>query len=505
MKTMENLTADHIRKSILYLAIQGKLVKQDPNDEPASELVKRIYEEKHRLIKEGKLKKDKNESYIYKGDDNCYYEKIAGKVKNITNELPFEIPQSWEWIRLNNLAKFSLGKTPVRNDPSMWQNGTIPWVSISDLIDKETITKTKESVTQTALKKVFSSSLVHKGTLLMSFKLTIGKVSILGMDAVHNEAIINLLPYIDFNHTIRDYLFFGIGLLASAADKTTAIKGSTLNKGKLAELLIPLPPLKEQLRIISKIKFSEPLILRYQTQLKKLEELENNFEGKIKASILQYAIEGKLVKQDPNDEPASKLLERIKEEKERLVKEGKIKREKGETAPIKTDDKNYYGKRITLTLSEVCSYGITITKTTALRNDVALPLIELNQIKSGNSSLPSGKIIELSSKTQSQTYFEKGMILYSKLRPYLDKAVYADKSGVCSSELVPFWSYINTKWLLLYLHSPNFISRVNGDSFGVKMPRVKTRTFLTSKINMFSDRYMTETIIKVEKIMSLFC
>ena len=113
MKTIKNLTADQIRKSILQLAIQGKLVKQDPNDEPASELVKRIYEEKQRLIKEGKIKKDKNESYIYKGDDNCYYEKIGKEVRNITDELPFEIPDSWTWVRLKNLCKIIFsGKSP---------------------------------------------------------------------------------------------------------------------------------------------------------------------------------------------------------------------------------------------------------------------------------------------------------------------------------------------------------------------------------------------------------
>ena len=139
MKTIKNLTAEQLRKSILQLAIQGKLVKQDPNDEPASELVKRIREERHRLIQEGKIKKDKNESYIFKGDDNRYYEKVGKETRDINDELPFEIPDNWAWIRLSSLANFRIGKTPVRNDPTQWNEPVIPWVSIADMKDMQTI------------------------------------------------------------------------------------------------------------------------------------------------------------------------------------------------------------------------------------------------------------------------------------------------------------------------------------------------------------------------------
>ena len=342
MKTIKNLTADQIRKSILQLAIQGKLVKQDPNDEPASELVKRIYEEKQRLIKEGKLKKDKNESYIYKGDDNCYYEKIGKEVRNITDELPFEIPNNWTWARFPSIVDFKLGKTPERHNQDYWNDAKYPWVSIADMREKETIYVTKERISENALNKCFKSILSSSGTLIMSFKLTVGRVSILGMDAVHNEAIISIIPIYDKDNSIKNWLFNILGIITNLADQTDAIKGSTLNKDKLSSLLIPIPSISEQQRIISKLYSFEPLIKEYEEKEKQLSNLESSFESRLKASVLQYAIEGKLVKQDSYDEPASVLLERIKKEKERLIREGKIKRDKHESKTVVGDDKNYY-------------------------------------------------------------------------------------------------------------------------------------------------------------------
>lgn len=344
MKTIKNLKAEEIRKSILQLAIQGKLVKQDPNDEPASELVKRIYAEKQRLIKEGKIKKDKNESFIFKGDDNCYYEKIGNNAPVKLEDLPFDIPDSWTWIRFPNLVNFTLGKTPERHNPKYWGDGKYPWFSIADMKDKKTVTETKEKISECSLSEYFNSCTSPAGTLIMSFKLTVGRVSILGVDAIHNEAIISIFPYLEENNTIRDWLFYTLGLIVEYVDQTDAIKGSTLNKEKMNSMLIPLPPIKEQNRIISKLLESEPLIVKYGDIENKLSLLESEFPEKLKKSILQYAIEGKLVKQDPNDEPASVLLERIKAEKEKLIKEGKIKRDKNDSYIFQGDDKNYYEK-----------------------------------------------------------------------------------------------------------------------------------------------------------------
>ena len=256
--------------------------------------------------------------------------------------MPFDIPDNWTWIRFPNLVNFVLGKTPERHNPKYWNDGKYPWFSIADMKDKRTVIETKEKVSERSLAENFNSCLSPAGTLIMSFKLTIGRVSILGVDAVHNEAIISIYPYLNKNNSIRDWLFYTLGLIVEYVDQTDAIKGSTLNKEKMSTMLIPLPPLNEQNRIISKLLIAEPLIADYDKLENKLSILEAEFPEKLKKSILQYAIEGKLVKQDPNDEPASVLLERIKAEKEKLIKEGKIKRDKNESYIYQGDDKNYY-------------------------------------------------------------------------------------------------------------------------------------------------------------------
>jgi len=248
------------------------------------------------------------------------------------------------WIRFPNLVNFSLGKTPERHEVKYWDNGKYPWFSIADMRDKETIFETKEKISEESYRDYFNSSLSPKGTLIMSFKLTVGRVSILGIDAVHNEAIISIFPYLNSENSIRDWLFYTLGIIVTFVEQTNAIKGNTLNKEKMSSMLIPLPPISEQRRIIDKINSFEPLIQEYDKNEKLLTELESTFAEKLKKSILQYAIEGKLVKQDPNDEPASVLLERIKAEKEKLIKEGKIKRDKNESYIYQGDDKNYYEK-----------------------------------------------------------------------------------------------------------------------------------------------------------------
>ena len=243
-----------IKKSILQEAIQGKLVPQDPNDEPASVLLEKIKQEKEQLIKDKKIKRNKNESIIYR-ENNHFYEKIGKKEPVcIDDEIPFEIPESWEWVRFGSVVNFSMGKTPQRKNPEFWDNSTIPWVSIADMVDGGLIYNTKEKVNDYAISKSFKGKIVPKETLLMSFKLTVGKVSILKINAVHNEAIISINPLIDLDNSFRDYLFYILPLVSQNGDTKTAIKGKTLNSKSLNKLLLPLPSLNEQKRIANKIE-----------------------------------------------------------------------------------------------------------------------------------------------------------------------------------------------------------------------------------------------------------
>ena len=336
------MKAEDLKNSILQMAMEGKLVPQDPNDEPASVLLEKIHDKKEKLIKEKKIKRNNKESFIFRKTGH-FYQRIGKKGEHvcIDDELPFDIPDNWEWCRFGHIVNFSLGKTPPRKEPIFWDDAKIPWVSISDMVDGKIINTTKENVNNYALEKSFKGILIPKGTLLMSFKLTVGKVSILGLDAVHNEAIISINPFVDENNCFRDYLFRILPLISQTGDTKSAIKGKTLNSKSLNKLLIPLPSLKEQKRIINKIEDILPLIEEYGVNEEQLDKLNSEFPDKLRSSILQEAVQGKLVPQDPTDEPASVLLEKIKEEKERLIKEKKIKRNKNESVIYKKNNHFY--------------------------------------------------------------------------------------------------------------------------------------------------------------------
>ena len=245
---------DKLKKSVLQEAIQGKLVQQIAEEGTAQELLELIKEEKRKLVKEGKLKKSAlNDSVIFRGDDNKYYEQIGENCNDITDEIPFDLPYNWCWCRFSNIVSMTIGKTPARGEQTYWINGKYNWVSISDMVDGGSISTTKEKVSDLAVKEVFSAPISEKGSLLMSFKLSIGKTSILDIDAYHNEAIITISPIIDKEYAMRNYLFKVLPLIANLGESKDAIKGKTLNSKSLSNLLIPLPPLQEQQRIIEQM------------------------------------------------------------------------------------------------------------------------------------------------------------------------------------------------------------------------------------------------------------
>lgn len=315
------MKAETLKKAILQYAMQGKLVEQDPNDEPASVLLERIKAEKEQLIKDGKIKKEKPLPPISE------------------DEIPFQVPDSWEWVKFGDLVNYNIGRTPSRKEPVYWGND-IPWISIADMIDMGYINTTKEKISKYAFEKCFKEQIIPKDTLIMSFKLTVGKVSILGINALHNEAIISIFPYQDQNFSIRNYLFHFLPLIAQTGNTKSAIKGNTLNTESINNLIVPLPSLVEQERIVDMLEQILPLVEEYGKNEEKLSKLNSTLPDKIKQSILQHAVQGKLVPQNPSDEPASVLLNRIKAEKEQLIKDGKIKKEKS-LPPITEDEIPY--------------------------------------------------------------------------------------------------------------------------------------------------------------------
>ncbi|VKF68247.1 type I restriction enzyme [Streptococcus pneumoniae] len=239
---------DKLKKSILQYAMQGKLVEQDPNDESVEVLLEKIRAEKQKLFEEGKIKKkDLDISIVSQGDDNSYY----GNKDETTSYPIYEIPEAWRYIKFASLVNFRIGKTPPRSEATFW--GTeIPWVSISDMPISGYVTNTRESISKLALKSK-KIDISPKGTLLMSFKLSIGKVAILDIPATHNEAIISIFPYANKENIIRDYLMIFLPLISTLGDSKDAIKGKTLNSTSISELLIPISNHEEMKRIISKV------------------------------------------------------------------------------------------------------------------------------------------------------------------------------------------------------------------------------------------------------------
>ena len=250
---LELSLARSLQKSILQEAIQGKLVPQIPEEGTAKELLEQIQQEKSQLIKEGKLKKSAlSDSVIYKGDDNKYYEQVGNENIDITEEIPFDLPDNWTWVRFGQYIRMSIGKTPPRGETKYWTNGKYPWVSISDMSDYGLVTTTKESVSENA--KSLFGEISPAGTLIMSFKLTVGRTSLLNTSAYHNEAIISIYPFVDKIYQARNYLFHILPIISNLGDSKDAIKGKTLNSKSLNNLLLPLPPLNEQRRIVAMIE-----------------------------------------------------------------------------------------------------------------------------------------------------------------------------------------------------------------------------------------------------------
>ena len=332
------MTAQQLKNSILQMAVQGKLVPQDPNDEPASVLLERIRKEKEKLIKEGKIKKEKNPSYIFRGEDNLPYEKIGDNDPVcIADEVPFEIPESWEWCRLGCIGDWGSGATPSRTNPEFY-DGDIPWLKTGDLNDGY-VYSVPECVSKLALEKT-SIRLNPAGSVLIAmYGATIGKLGIAAIPITTNQACCACLPY---EGIINEYLFyFLMSQKVNFVKKGEGGAQPNISKEKIVATFFPVPPQNEQQRIIEKLKEILPKIDAYQYAEAAVNKLNSEFPGFLKKSILQQAVMGKLVPQDEKDEPAAVLLERIRAEKDALIKVGKLKKDKHESIIYRRDNSHY--------------------------------------------------------------------------------------------------------------------------------------------------------------------
>ena len=341
---VSRVTPEQLKASILQRAMEGKLVPQDPNDEPASELLKRIKAEKEKLIKEGKIKRDKNETEIYRGDDGLHYEKFAdGTVKEV--DVPFDIPESWEWVRFSEISTIVRGGSPrpIKEFITEADDG-INWIKIGDT-DKggKFINSTKEKIKPSGLKK---TRYVTKGTFLLTNSMSFGRPYILNVDGAIHDGWLAISNYEEVFS--RDFLYYLLSSKVAYHQFLALISGAVvknLNSDKVASLLVPVPPQKEQERIVSAIMVGLPKVDDYQKLHDRLEKINKELPEKLRKSILQYAMQGKLVPQDPNDEPVEVLLEKIRQEKQKLFEEGKLKKKDLQESIIyKGDDNSYYEK-----------------------------------------------------------------------------------------------------------------------------------------------------------------
>jgi len=312
------MNAQQLKNAILQEAIEGRLVPQDPNDEPASILLERIRAEKERLVKEGKLKKKDLE------------------VKPITeDEIPFEIPDSWEWVRLKDISACI---TDGDHLPPPQSASGIPFLVISNVISGTLdFTKTR-FVPQDYFDKLSDERKAKINDVLFTVTGSYGKAILVSTDRTfcfqRHIALVRPLCYSPYIlNSLNSPYIKGV-----CDDKATGMAQKTVGLETLRSFLIPLPPLAEQKRIVAKIEELMPKVEEYGKAQDELNKLNEEILGRLKKSILQEAIEGRLVPQDPNDEPASKLLEKIREEKNQLVKAGKLKKKDLEDIPISEDE-----------------------------------------------------------------------------------------------------------------------------------------------------------------------
>ena len=342
------MTAQQLKNSILQMAVQGKLVPQDPNDEPASVLLERIRAEKEQLIKEKKIKKEKNPSVIFRGADNLPYEKVGNaEPVCIADQIPFDIPESWEWVRLIEICEYiQRGKSPkyspIKKYPVIAQKCN-QWSGFSiekaQFIDPETInTYSSERILQDYDLMWNSTGLGTLGRMAI-YKAEVNPYEL----AVADSHVTVIRPIKQFVMPEYLYCYFSNPTVQSViedqADGTT--KQKELATATVKAYLVPLPPLNEQRRIVAKLSEVSPVVEIYRSSYDAATKLQTTFPDRLRKSILQWAVQGKLVPQAPTDEPASALLERIREEKARLVKEGKIKKNKHESIIFRRDNSHY--------------------------------------------------------------------------------------------------------------------------------------------------------------------
>lgn len=509
-----------LRELILELAVRGKLVPQDPNDEPASELLKRIAAEKAELVKQGKIKKQKPLPEISE------------------EEKPFELPVGWKWVRLGELSDAVTGnafKTSEYTDAGVFvlrvtninPDGTI------NLADKKFIPK------KLAVTKYENFSLEQGDILLVMVGGSLGKIGIVDHECLPALLNQNMWKMVKTESLYHDFFIYGLKFINTNQLNVTHSTHGHLAQGDYLSKCFPLAPANEQNKIVEKVISLMSLcdqleqqsltsleahqqlvetLLAMLTDSQNAEELTENWAqisqyfdtlftteasiDTLKQTILQLAVMGKLVPQDPNDEPASELLKRIEQEKAQLVKEGEIKKQKP-LPEISEDEKPFELPKGW----EWCRIGSVIN----IRAELVKPenyydffQVAPDIIEKGTGKVISQRTVKESGIKGPNSRFYKNQIVYSKIRPSLSKAFIAEYDGLCSADMYPLDCFINTGYLLKVILSEVFLIQVRAAENRIKMPKLNVESLSNILIPVPPAGIQSAVFSKISQ-MDIFC
>ena len=517
------MKAEDLKNSILQLAMQGKLVPQDPNDEPASVLLEKIHKEKEKLIKDKKIKRNNKESFIFRKNGH-FYEKIGKKEKPvcIDDEIPFDVPNSWEWIRINTIREVYTGNSINKTEKETKFTGLTEgynYIATKDVKFDNSIDYNNGVKIPKDLEKF---RVAPEGSVLLCIEGGSAgrKIGILNQNVCFGNKLACFKTFKDNN----DFLFYYLqspNFKEIFKSKKTGIIGG-VGITKLRNVLIPIPPLNEQKRIINEINKLNPLINEYMSFKEQLDKLNSEFPDKLKSSILQEAIQGKLVPQDSNDESASVLLERIRDEKERLIKEKKIKRNKNESYIFKENNHFYEktGKEIVDITKELpfeipdnwmwcklenISSNIHYGYTASAQEVGDVKLLRITDIHENNVNWDSVPYCVISDDKLAIYILRNRDIVMARTGGTIGKSYIINnlnKKAVFASYLIRIipLKNINENYLKQFFESPLFWNQLRDNTKGTGQPNVNAKSLKSLLIPLppFIEQEMI--VNKIEKI-----
>ena len=501
------MTAKELKASILDLAIRGKLVPQDPNDEPAENLLARIAAEKAKLVKSGKLKKEKPLPPITDDDK------------------PFDLPHGWTWCRLGDIATRITDGT--HKTPKYVSSG-VRFVSAKDIGNGKLDFDRCKFITEDEHRVLYSRCNPEQGDLLVSKSGSIGDAAL--VDVEFEFSLFESLALIKFiSHLVyAKYLLYAVrqlcGRLSLQDVKGVGVKHLHLNI--IARQVVSLPPFAEQKRIVEKIEQLMPLVERYGQAEEKRRQLIATLPEALKKSILKSAVEGKLVPQDPNDEPAEKLLARIAAEKAKLIKSGKLKKDKTESVIFRGADRLAYETRNgkTVCIEDELPFKIPDSWAWARLGSVvynhgqktptsSFCYIDIGSIDNRRQRLSDQERIltPKEASPRARKIVAQGDILYSCVRPYLHNACIIDKTFskevIASTGFAVMVAYdgVFNKFLFLYLMSAHFDRYANDsdNAKGMAYPAISDRKLYEAIIPLPPLAEQKRIVTKIDEIMKL--